>query len=249
MHQPRNLLCIDDEAEVLRALQRVLRKEPYRVLTAQDAATALAIMARDPVQVVLCDQRMPDEPGTRLLARIKQHHPETIRIMLSGYAEPPALVEAINEAEVFRFLPKPWDDDDLRATLRAAFSRWETRRAKLYLPGIFKTELEKVRQECHTLSARCASYEEALKALLDLLPVPALGLDASGEVVLANPAASTLPEAWLHAARTSVENPAPSEGRDPHEALAPSCPRLEAISLPEGSPLRHVFLFITSPTP
>ncbi|QXD16384.1 response regulator [Rhodocaloribacter litoris] len=146
---------------MLRSLRRVLRKEPYRVLTATSGTGALAILERHPVQVVLADQRMPDMTGTDLLREVRSRYPATIRIILSGYAEPHAIVAAINEAEVFRFLPKPWNDDDLRATLRAGFARWESRQATLRLTELFRTELERMRRDREALAERLAAHDQA----------------------------------------------------------------------------------------
>jgi diguanylate cyclase (GGDEF)-like protein/PAS domain S-box-containing protein len=126
-HEPgqRTLLLVDDEADILKALQRLLRRRGYRILTAQSAERALELMALNDVQVVVSDQRMPGIGGSELLSRIRELYPNTVRIMLSGYSEIGALTEAINQGAIYRYLTKPWDDEQLREEIRSAFVKYE----------------------------------------------------------------------------------------------------------------------------
>ena len=115
------VLFIDDEANILKALQRLLRNEPCRVLTATRGSEALEIVDRERPQVVVSDQRMPEIAGVDLLQSIRQRHPDVIRVLLTGYTEMNVAVEAINRGEIFRLVTKPWNDEELKATLRQAF--------------------------------------------------------------------------------------------------------------------------------
>ena len=115
------VLFIDDEANILKALQRLLRNEPCRVLTANRGSEALEILDRERPQVVVSDQRMPEISGVDLLQSVRQRHPDVIRILLTGYTEMNVAVEAINRGEIFRLVTKPWNDEELKATLRQAF--------------------------------------------------------------------------------------------------------------------------------
>lgn len=119
--QGRTLLLVDDEPDILSALRRMLRNEGYRILTAQDALEGLKILARESVQVVISDQRMPGMSGTEFLARVKSMHPENLRIILSGQADMVSVIDAINNGAIYKFLTKPWDDMNLRAQIREAF--------------------------------------------------------------------------------------------------------------------------------
>jgi EAL domain-containing protein (putative c-di-GMP-specific phosphodiesterase class I)/CheY-like chemotaxis protein len=119
--QERALLLVDDEANVLAALRRLLRNEGYRVLTAASAREGLEILARNTVQVILSDQRMPEMTGTEFFGRVKDIHPDTVRIVLSGYAELTTIIDAVNQGAIYKFLVKPWDDDLLRGHIRDAF--------------------------------------------------------------------------------------------------------------------------------
>ncbi len=114
-------LFVDDEPNILKAIQRLLRNEPWRVLTASDPNEALDIMRRTPAQVVVTDQRMPAMSGVDFLSKVREQHGDVIRMMLTGYTEMDIAVDAINKGEIYRLITKPWNDDELRATLRQAF--------------------------------------------------------------------------------------------------------------------------------
>jgi EAL domain-containing protein (putative c-di-GMP-specific phosphodiesterase class I)/CheY-like chemotaxis protein len=115
------LLLVDDEENVLRSLVRVFRRDGYRVLTATRVEDAFEVLAREPVQVIVSDQRMPGTSGTEFLSRVKEMYPHTVRMVLSGYTDLTTVTEAINRGAIYRFLTKPWEDDELRAQVRDAF--------------------------------------------------------------------------------------------------------------------------------
>ena len=119
-HQP-TLLLVDDEENILNALVRMLRRDGYRILTATGAEAALDILGRNDVQVVISDQRMPGISGTELLSKVKDMYPDTVRMVLSGYTDLAAVTAAINQGAIYKFLTKPWDDEDLRLQVRGAF--------------------------------------------------------------------------------------------------------------------------------
>jgi diguanylate cyclase (GGDEF)-like protein/PAS domain S-box-containing protein len=125
-HEATTLLLIDDEQNVLRSLSRLLRRDGYHILTAGSFAQALEALAAHKVDLILCDQRMPDGNGTDLLGTIKAAYPDTIRMILSGYADLAAVTEAINDDVVHRALTKPWNDEDLRKVVRDALRRETT---------------------------------------------------------------------------------------------------------------------------
>lgn len=114
------ILLVDDEQNVLRALARLLRRDGYRIHTASTFKEAFEILGTHTVHVVVSDHRMPDGKGTEFLGRVKETHPRTIRMILSGYADLGVVTEAINGGAVYRFLTKPWKDEDLRKTIHEA---------------------------------------------------------------------------------------------------------------------------------
>lgn len=115
------LLLLDDEENVLRALVRLLRRDGYNIETAGNARQAFEILAAQPVQVIISDQRMPDISGTEFLSRVKDLYPDTVRLILSGYSDFASLTEAVNRGAVHRYVAKPWDDEELRRMVREAF--------------------------------------------------------------------------------------------------------------------------------
>ncbi len=121
------VLFVDDEVNILKALARLFRQEPVRVYTASSAGEALALLESESIQVVVSDQRMPGVPGVKLLAQVRERFPEVVRIMLTGYTEIDVAVEAINHGEIWRMLTKPWDDQQLRVTVRQALDDWSMR--------------------------------------------------------------------------------------------------------------------------
>ncbi|MDH4392073.1 MAG: EAL domain-containing protein, partial [Aquabacterium sp.] len=110
----RTLLLVDDEEGILSALKRLFRRDGYRILTAPSGADALELLATEPVDVILSDQRMPGMTGVDFLRRTKALHPHTIRMTLSGFTDLQSIIDAVNEGAVYKFLTKPWDDARLR---------------------------------------------------------------------------------------------------------------------------------------
>jgi predicted signal transduction protein with EAL and GGDEF domain/CheY-like chemotaxis protein len=115
------LLLLDDEPNIVSSLTRLLRRDGYRILTANTAEEAFALLAINEVQVVISDQRMPTMNGTEFLSRVKKLYPGIVRIILSGYTELDTVLNAINRGEIYRFYTKPWDDQALRENVREAF--------------------------------------------------------------------------------------------------------------------------------
>ncbi|MDF1614523.1 EAL domain-containing protein [Desulfurivibrio dismutans] len=121
----RTILVVDDDPNILKALQRLLMDENYRVLIAADAPTGLEMLAINQVQVIISDQRMPGMSGIEFLRRVKDIYPDTVRMVLSGYADLETVVEAVNEGALYKFLAKPWKDELLLRHIREAFLYYE----------------------------------------------------------------------------------------------------------------------------
>ena len=118
------LLIVDDEVNVASSLKRIFRKDGYRVLHTSDPTEAFDLLARCRVQVIVADYRMPSISGSDLLDRVKQMHPDIVRILLTGYTDLSAVTSAINRGNIYKFLTKPWENDELRETLREAFEQY-----------------------------------------------------------------------------------------------------------------------------
>lgn len=122
MPKTAKVLLVDDEENILRSLQRILRREPWELTTATSGEEALAILANDKFDVIISDARMPGMDGPTLLAEIRKKYPWTIRILLTGYADINSTVKAINDGQIYRYISKPWDDDELRLIIRQALA-------------------------------------------------------------------------------------------------------------------------------
>ncbi len=114
------VLLVDDEPNVTSALKRQLHSEPYEIVEASSARAALEILAQRDVHVVVSDEMMPGLSGSELIAQIRHEYPAVIRIILSGQASLDAVLRAINQGEVYRFLTKPCNSVDLASTIRNA---------------------------------------------------------------------------------------------------------------------------------
>jgi len=123
--QPYTVLIVDDEPNVANALKRVFRQENYRVLTAQNGKDALEILTRENCQLMISDYMMPVMNGAELLRKAKELYPEMIRIMLTGHADVDAVMAAIKEGAVYKFILKPWNDNDLRITVALALEQYD----------------------------------------------------------------------------------------------------------------------------
>ncbi|CAG0983236.1 Cyclic di-GMP phosphodiesterase [Myxococcaceae bacterium] len=136
----RAVLFVDDELNILRALQRLLRSEPIAVHVATRPEEALEVLRTRPVQVVVSDQRMPGTSGVDLLSAVRERHPDVVRLLLTGFTEMTIAVDAINRGQIYRLLTKPWNDDELRATLRQAFDHYELKRENQRLHALTREQ-------------------------------------------------------------------------------------------------------------
>jgi response regulator RpfG family c-di-GMP phosphodiesterase len=114
---PPVLLLVDDETRILSALSRTLRREGYQILTAESVAEAFRLLESHEVNLVLTDQKMPGMSGIEFLAQVAVRYPEVARLLITGWPEeiPPEQVERLG---IRALIPKPWDDQELRAVLR-----------------------------------------------------------------------------------------------------------------------------------
>ncbi|MGB0678423.1 MAG: response regulator [Polyangiales bacterium] len=119
----RRVLFVDDESEVLECFALALSDQNYEVRTASSGEEALALMERERIDVIICDERMPGLQGSEVLVQVRARHPETVRIILTGQATLQAAVRAINEGEIYRFLTKPCGIDELAVVINAALER------------------------------------------------------------------------------------------------------------------------------
>lgn len=197
------ILCVDDEKNVLRALERLFMDEDYEIITAAGGEEALTLLAELPaVQLVISDYRMPGMDGVDFLRQVNERWPETIRIVLSGFADTAAIVGAINEGQIYKFIPKPWNDEELKITIAKALEVYFLRKknetltdelmeAYLRMEAVNSNLEEEVRSRTETLIFQNNAMHFGHK-VMDALPAAVVGFDLSGLIVLANRQANLL---------------------------------------------------------
>ncbi len=156
------ILVVDDEVANVRLLKRVLTAE-HDVFEAESGKEALAILAKEPISLIITDQRMPSMTGVQLLEESLKIRPDAIKILLTGYTDVQALIDAINAGHVYKYVPKPWDADELKLTVRRALEAYELKENNDILLRDLKyalTQLEElstgaIRALADALDAKC----------------------------------------------------------------------------------------------
>ena len=151
MAPAHTVLVVDDEPASLRAVQRALA-DVYKVLTAPSAVRALAVLDEQAVALVIADQRMAEMTGTELLAQCMLRHPDTIRVLLTGYTDIETLTDAINAGHVYHYLPKPWEVRELRLVVRRGLERYEAEMERQRLVRELEQAYARVRHEAEQKS-------------------------------------------------------------------------------------------------
>jgi diguanylate cyclase (GGDEF)-like protein/PAS domain S-box-containing protein len=203
MHKREHtLLLVDDEANILSALKRLLRGAGLRILTAPGGKEGLEVLAAEHVDVIVSDQRMPGMTGVEFLRIVKHSHPDTVRMVLSGFTELQSVTDAVNEGAIYKFLTKPWDDTLLRAHILEAFRHKdmadENRRLDLEVrtanQGLANAnrQLEEVLQQQQEQISRAGISLAIVNEALQHVPLPIFGLDEENAVAFANLAAQDL---------------------------------------------------------
>ena len=150
------LLCVDDEANILNSLKRLFRPVGYRLFTAGGGEEALQIMERESIDLVVSDMRMPGMNGAQVLAAVRARWPDTVRILLTGYADIASTVEAINAGQLHSYVSKPWDDNEILLVVRDALERKSLQRDKARLEALTHRQNEELKQLNAGLEAKVA---------------------------------------------------------------------------------------------
>lgn len=124
MNERVKILFVDDEEGVLNALKRIFVDTDYTVMTATSGESAIKILEENDVQVIVSDYRMPGMNGIELLKIVRKQWNDIVRIILSGYADIGAVIAAINEGHIYKFISKPWNDEDFKITIANAIERY-----------------------------------------------------------------------------------------------------------------------------
>ncbi|HEY3307656.1 MAG TPA: response regulator [Desulfuromonadaceae bacterium] len=184
------ILFVDDEKNVLRSLERIFMDDEYEIFTANSGDEGLQILKEQGVfQIVISDYRMPGMNGVEFLKEVYSLWPDTVRIVLSGYADTGSIVAAVNEGHIYKFIPKPWNEEELKVTIANSLERFtlQLRNRELMAElSRYNEELErKVQERTADLELRNNALAFA-QSMLNALPVAVIGIDSSGMVVQGN---------------------------------------------------------------
>ncbi|NLH40687.1 MAG: response regulator [Planctomycetes bacterium] len=126
----KTVLFVDDEDRILKTIERIVHRKPFKAIFAESGAAALKLLESQEVHVVVTDMRMPEMTGLQLLREVKDKYPHIVRVVLSGYTQITTLLTAINEGEIFRYVTKPWEkNEDLISVVMAALEHGEKAQA------------------------------------------------------------------------------------------------------------------------
>ena len=196
------VLCVDDEENILNSLKRLLRKESYRLLTANSGQEGLKLLEENDVHLVISDQRMPEMSGTDFMAKVKTEHPDTMRIILTGYTDVDSITESINKGHVYKFLLKPWNDQNLKLEINQALEQYELVQANKRLHEQVLQQNEELTKMNENLEFLVKERTKDLKVqhqalelsqtILEDLSIPIIGVGVEGMIVLMNREAQSL---------------------------------------------------------
>ena len=168
---PATVLFVDDEANILASLKRLFRPQGYRIFIAVSGAAGLEIMAKEKVDLVVSDMRMPEMNGAQFLEQARQKWPDAVRILLTGYADIGSTIDAINKGQIYRYLSKPWEDNDIIITVRQALERRALEHEKARLEALTLRQNEELKELNASLEDRVRARTEELRQTMGFLEV------------------------------------------------------------------------------
>lgn len=163
------LLFVDDEANILSSLKRLFRPLGYRIFTAESGAQGLEIMAREAVDLVISDMRMPEMNGAQFLEKAREKWPDTVRILLTGYAEVGATIDAINKGQIYRYVSKPWEDNDITLIVKHALQQKMLEREKQRLEELTHRQNEELKELNAHLEEKVLARTEEVRQTMGFL--------------------------------------------------------------------------------
>lgn len=181
---PFTLLFVDDEANILTSLRRLLRPLGYRIFVANGGAQGLDVLAKEHVDLVISDMRMPEMDGAAFLAEVAKRWPETVRILLTGYSDMASTIEAINKGGIYRYLSKPWEDNDLILTVQSALKHKELERERDQLLALTRQQNEELKSFNAELEKRVEARTAEIRQTADMLDLAYQELNRSYQTAI-----------------------------------------------------------------
>jgi response regulator RpfG family c-di-GMP phosphodiesterase len=158
------ILCVDDEPNILSSLRRLFRTKGYAVKTADSGQAGLQILEQEHIDLVISDMRMPEMDGAKFLEHVRARWPETVRLLLTGYADVASIIDAINRGEIYRYITKPWDDNDIVLLVQHALERKALEQEKARLEALTQSQNEALKSLNTSLEAKVEARTAELKA-------------------------------------------------------------------------------------
>ncbi len=163
------VLCVDDEPNILSALKRLFRGKGWQTLTADSGRAALTLMESQSVDLVISDMRMPEMNGAQFLAEVCTRWPATMRLLLTGHSDVSAIIDAINRGEIYRYITKPWDDNDIVLIVRGALERLSLEQEKKRLEALTARQNQELKELNASLESKVEERTSDLRLANDQL--------------------------------------------------------------------------------
>lgn len=165
----RRILCVDDEPNILSSLRRLFRSKGYDVIIANSGHEGLITLETEKVDLVISDMRMPMMDGAAFLEKVRARWPDLIRILLTGYADMQSTIDAINRGEIYRYITKPWDDNDIVLVVKEALERKDLEREKNRLEDLTVRQNEELKELNASLEHKVLQRTKELRSAHDQL--------------------------------------------------------------------------------
>ncbi|MBR7746658.1 HD domain-containing phosphohydrolase [Undibacterium baiyunense] len=145
-NQAARILCVDDEPNILSSLKRLLRPLGYELIMATSGKEGLEVLNKTEIDLVISDMRMPEMNGAEFLQHVRELWPDTTRLLLTGYSDINSIIDAINQGQIYRYITKPWDENEILLIVSQAIERQQLKRDKIRLEALTQKQNEELRQ-------------------------------------------------------------------------------------------------------
>ncbi|MCF6237147.1 MAG: response regulator [Gammaproteobacteria bacterium] len=169
MNKQATLLFVDDESNILSSLKRLFRPLGYQIHTATSGAEGLDLLARQPVDLIVSDMRMPEMDGAEFLEKAAQRWPDTVRILLTGYSDIGSTIAAVNNGHIYRYVSKPWEEHELTLAVQQALKLKHLEDEKARLETLTHSQNEELTELNATLEERVVARTEEVRQTMAFL--------------------------------------------------------------------------------